>query len=548
MRAIALAACLLICACTPSSTNSMQSTQLAADQTIRIAIPTEVSLDPAQVASDLEYAVAQNMFDGLYQFDEQLRLKPVLAAAVPDVSADGLVYRITLRSDARFWDGHAVTAQDVVYSWNRALDENGPYSSIFQPIVGYQAVQDSLNPGQKPVALKGLTAPDDHTVVINLSAPAGYLTATLALPVAWIVNQSAIELNGTGWADEPKAAVGTGPFRLTSRAVGRSMTLVPVERWWGGATGWLKKVEIEVSPNIASELDGYRSGRFDLIGMEGYSGPNSDGAVVGKVLAADPSHAGEVHSYPYGRTDWLGFDVKSGPLSGPQGASGRRALSLAIDRTRLAKAVCASGILCVAATGGLISKGLAGYLGDGSDPMSLFDPNAAKADLQTWDPDGTKRQGLTYVYVANALFRDVANNLRDQWKANLGINVQLQGYDADTFVFDRSLGDYFAFRGSWAADYNHPQDWYDIFLGDPNPAGAGYGDAVFLALVARADASSGDVADSEYRQAGRALLDQAVVAPLIYFRHTSVFKPYVDGFGANAFVAYPLKDVKILQH
>jgi oligopeptide transport system substrate-binding protein len=542
----ALLSCLMLGACTSSS--SAPTSELAGDQALRVAIPTEVGLDPAQIATDLEYSIAQNLFSGLFRFDEQLREQPDLAAAMPEVSADGLMYRIKLRTDARFWDGHPVTAQDVVYSWNRAIDQNGPYSSIFQPILGYQEVQDSLNSGQKPVPLRGLTAPDEHTVVMTLAVPAGYLTATLALPVAWVVNQADVELNGRTWSDEPNAAVGTGPFRLTSRALGHSMTLVPVENWWGGATGWLKKVTIDIVPDTTKELRGYLDGRFDLIGLGGYGGPNSDGAIVGKILAADPRHASEVHSFPFGRTDWLGFDVKTGPFSGAQGSWGRRAFSLAIDRTRLARAVCAGGILCVGATGGLISKGLAGYLGDGSDPMSTFDPKTAKADLQQWDPTGAKRENLTYVYVANALFREVADNLRDQWKANLGITVQLQGYDPDTFIFDRTFGDYTMFRGSWAADYNSPQDWYDIFIGSQNPSGSGYAESSFFEVLARADASSGDAADGEYRQAGRMLLDQAVVAPLIYFTHTSVVKAYVDGFGANAFGAYPLKDVKILQH
>jgi oligopeptide transport system substrate-binding protein len=545
LSAYALITCLVIGACTPSSTTTKG--ELAADQTLHVAIPAEVTLDPAQIASDLEYSIGQNLFNGLFRFDEQLREKPDLAAAMPDVSSDGLVYTIKLRTDAAFWDGRPLAAQDVIYSWNRAVDENGSFASIFGPVLGYQEVQASLNNGATALPLRGLTAPDAHTVVVKLSAPAGYFTATLAMPAAWPVNQADVDLYGRSWANGPNTAVGTGPFRLTSRTLGRSMTLVPVEHWWGGATGWLKKVTIDVVPDTNTEVRGYLAGRFDLVGLGGY-GPNADGTILGKILAADRAHASEVHSFPFVRTDWIGFDLKSGPLAGADGASGRRALSLAIDRTQLARAVCAGGILCVPATGGLISKGLDGYLGDGSDPMSAFDPKAARADLQQWDPDGTKRQRLMYVYVANGLFRQVADNLRDQWKANLGITVQLQGYDTYAFIYDRLFGDYTLFRGSWAADYNSPQDWYDTFLGNPDPNGSGYADPSFAALVARADASLGDLAEGQYRQAGHALVDQAVVAPLFYFTRTVAVKDYVDGFGASAFYVYPLKDVKILQH
>jgi len=541
----ALALCLLLDACTPSTTTT--KAELADSQTLRAAIPAEISLDPAQISHDLWYSVAQNLFGGLYRFDDELQEMPDLAAGWPEVSADGLVYTIKIKPDAHFWDGHQVTAQDVIYSWNRAIAVNGPYASIFLPVAGFQDVENSLVPGRQPIALPGLTSPDSHTIVIRLSAPAGYFTTTLAFPVTWVVSQGAVESNRSGWSNEPNLAIGTGPFKLASRTLGRSTTLVPVEHWWKGPTGWLKKVQIDVVPDANAERKGYLDGRFDLIGLGGY-GPTSDGAFIGKMLAADSQHAREVHTFPYGRTDWLGFDLKRGPFAGALGLWGRHALSLAVDRKLLAKTVCAGGLLCVQATGGLISRGLAGYLGDGSDPMSAFDLKAAKADLQEWDPDGTKRQNLTYVYLANPLFRDVANNLRDQWKANLGINVRLQGYDTRTFVTERLLGAYALFRGSWAADYNHQQDWYDIFASQPNATGSGYDDPDFLALLAQADASSGMPADVQYRLTGRMLLDQAVVAPLIYFTRTVVAKEYVQGFGANALYTYPLTDVKILQH
>lgn len=544
--AVVAVICLVFDACTPSANSPTK--ELAADQTLNVAVRSEISLDPAEIASDLQYSVAQNLFGGLFRFDDQLRETPDLAAAMPELSPNGLVYTIKLRPDAKFWDGHAVTAQDVVYSWNRAVDdEKSTYASIFQPVLGYQEVQDSLNNGQKPPALRGLTTPDAHTVVIHLTAPAGYFTTTLALPVAWVVNQEAVDANRSGWSNEPHLAVGTGPFKLTSRVLGRSTTLVPVDGWWGGPTGWLKRVQIDVVPDTNAELRGYLNGRFDLIGLGGY-GPNSDGTILGRMLAADPHHAHEVRSFPYGRTDWLGFDIKTGPLAGVDGLWGRRALSLAIDRTRLAKAVCGGGILCTSATGGLISKGLAGYLGDGSDPMSAYDIKTARADLQKWDPDMTKRQGLTYVYTASVLFRQVADNLRDQWKANLGITVQLQGFDTPTFFFNRLFGDYSVFRGSWAADYNSPQDWYDIFVGDLNPTGSGYAEPSFFALLAQADAESGDPANAAYQEVGQMLLDQAVLAPLLYYRRTAVVKDYVDGFGASAFYAYPLTHLKMLRH
>src|SRR5205823_10063726 len=99
------------------------------------------SLDPALVTAPIETTIVYNLFDGLYRFDDQLRLEPDIATGLPDVSADGLVYTFHLRHDVRFWNGASVTASHVVYSWNRAAAAHGDWASfLFSPIAGYKAV------------------------------------------------------------------------------------------------------------------------------------------------------------------------------------------------------------------------------------------------------------------------------------------------------------------------------------------------------------------------------------------------------------------------
>jgi oligopeptide transport system substrate-binding protein len=257
----------------------------------------------------------------------------------------------------------------------------------------------------------------------------------------------------------------------------------------------------------------------------------------------------DIRSFPIGRTEWLSFNLATGPFAGDSGRNGRLALSQAIDRVALAKAACASRILCFPATGGLISKGLSGYLGDGSNSVLGFDPAAARANLQAWDPSGSKRKQIKYFYITNSLFRNVANNLRQQWHNNLGIDVTLQGYDPDTFIYDRNFDAYALFRGSWGGDYDSPKDWYDnLFLGSAPSGGTGYVAAQFVNGLAEANTSTGATALMLYQQADRMLLDQAVLDPLLYYVHTVVVKPYVRGFGANALYEYRWTEISILQH
>jgi oligopeptide transport system substrate-binding protein len=90
---------------------------------LRLANGTEPkSLDPELITGEPEHVLAQALFEGLMRLDGQT-LKPVPGTAESwELSADGTVYTFKLRANARWSDGHPVTADDFVYSWKRLLE------------------------------------------------------------------------------------------------------------------------------------------------------------------------------------------------------------------------------------------------------------------------------------------------------------------------------------------------------------------------------------------------------------------------------------------
>ena len=112
-----------------------------------------------------------------------------------------------------------------------------------------------------------------------------------------------------------------------------------------------------------------------------------------------------------------------GPFTLDQGKAAhdmRLAFTLSIDRTKLAKDLCAN-VACISAVGGVIPKGLLGYLGDGSDPLAAFDPVKARSLLLAADPTGTKSKELIYSYDPENPFNEpTAKFLQAQWLENLG--------------------------------------------------------------------------------------------------------------------------------
>src|SRR5262249_36196669 len=111
---------------------------LDSDETLEVAIGEHFgALDPAQVNAEPESEAAPNLLHGLLKYDRNLNLVPDIATSMPTISSDGLTYTFKLRSDVTFSNGDKVTAKDVVYSWNRAAAQQGPYSTNLSAIAGF---------------------------------------------------------------------------------------------------------------------------------------------------------------------------------------------------------------------------------------------------------------------------------------------------------------------------------------------------------------------------------------------------------------------------
>jgi ABC-type transport system substrate-binding protein len=95
------------------------------------------TLDPASLTDIYGRAVVSQLFDGLVQFDADLKPLPALAEFW-EASRDGRTWTFTLRRGVTFHHGREVTAQDVVYSFTRLLGLKRPVTAteVFQHIQG----------------------------------------------------------------------------------------------------------------------------------------------------------------------------------------------------------------------------------------------------------------------------------------------------------------------------------------------------------------------------------------------------------------------------
>ncbi len=572
---IAGTASLVLGACGGGSTNN---TGLAADQTLKFPILDDyATLDPAVADAETDQQIGQNLFNGLVKFDNNLNVVPDIASALPTVSADGLTYTFPLRKDVTFSNGDKLTSKDVLYSWNRAASMAGAYGTSYggnlSPIVGYKtassnkavgaALETLLEANDPSVVMSGLTAPDAYTVVAKLTAPAGWWLSAIALSdsTGMVVDQNAVKQDFDNWWSNPATAVGTGPYKMTARVPKQSEDFAAVANWWGSPRPTVTKVHIDILQSAASAITAYEQGSYDLYGYGGWS--QAAGVADIKRIQATANEKDQLLLQPKVRTTWVTFNMvndKSRTGGGPFALAGgqtahdlRMAFDLAVDKQKLAEVVCGN-ILCAPATGGLITKGLIGYLGDNADPLAKFDPAQAKTLLKGADPTGTKTANLTYAYDPETpVFKDSAVFLQDQWQTNLGVHVNLIAVSHHAFILARLAGKYAISRDGWQADYNHPQDWFSGLwgsaLGCPDSGcTSGYSTPAYDALLAKANAESLSAALPDYQALSQMLITDVVYIPLFYSVGAFLIKPYVVGAGSNNFVDYPWNGIQIKSH
>ena len=139
---------------------------------VRMALPEgdANTLDPQGYQTLAEDQVLTNVYEGLAYYDQKT-LQPIPALAeLWDVSDDGLTYTFHMRQGAKFTNGRQVTADDVVYSFNRLADPTLGTTYARGLILSSIAGFDDIESG-KATTLSGVKAIDPATAQITLTAP-----------------------------------------------------------------------------------------------------------------------------------------------------------------------------------------------------------------------------------------------------------------------------------------------------------------------------------------------------------------------------------------
>ncbi len=464
-------------------------------------------LDPALTHSGPSGAIG-DLFRGLVVLDPNLQIRPALAEDW-QVSSDGAVYTFSLDPEARFHNGRPVTADDVVFSWERAASAQLA-SPTAMTYLGDIAGLAAYHNGQAD-SITGVKVIDEHTLQVTLESPRVTFLYKLAYPVSWIVDR--FNVGFPGWEQHPN---GTGPYRVLQHLEDQVLLLEANPRFLGGQPP-IQYVRYLMYAGYAQQL--YEQGEIDrtYVLRDQISRVEDPGDGLYGTLLTEPAMC----------TYYVALNTITPPFDDPQV---RRAFALAVDRQRYVEALTDGEDLAAI---GLLPPGMPGSGAALNSPT--FDPEAARVLLAESRYAGEGLPGIVWTVPTSGGYASAGVSfLADTWQRELGVEVTLEGIEWQDYYTRLDAGDYgqILLEG-WCADYPDPENFLEVlFYSGSAQNHARYSSAEFDALAAAARVEADPAARLDlFRQAEQRLLDDS---PAIFLSHSGpsfmAWKTYVGGY------------------
>ncbi len=412
-------------------------------------------LDPTLVVGVSEAHIINNLFEGLTRLQEQT-LEPQAAMAESwTISQDAKTYTFKIRKDAKWSDGVALSAEDFVWSWRRALDPLTAAEYAYQ--LYWIENAEAFNKGEiKDPNQIGVRAIDAQTLEVRLVSPTPFFLKLTALATLAPVPQHVVKkYPGQSWTTDVHM-VSNGPFQLKEWKLQRHIRLVPNPFYWDRASVKLQGLVFYPIENLNTEEKMFLSGRLHLT----HTVPPLRIPFYKEQAQTSKSYS------PFKLTPLLGsyfyrFNTTRKPLNDLRV---RRALALTIDRRVIVDSVVKAGQL----PAGSLTPKIAGYSYQG--PLLPDSPSAAdikearKLLAQAGYPDGKGFGNIEILYNTQDSNKKTALAIQSMWKKHLNIDVVLFNQEWKVFLDATQRMDYDIARAGWVGDYPDPNTFLDMFV------------------------------------------------------------------------------------
>ncbi len=500
----------------------------AAEEAEGKQLSVQVGPDPETIDPALNSAVdGGNMilhaFECLLTIDQDGQIAPGQAETW-ETSEDGLTWTFHLRDGLKWSDGSDLTANDFVYSWRRVCDPEvaAPYAeTVLGMVEGYADAIDG------DLEALGVTALDDKTLEVKLSAPCTFFDSLAAFATLSPVQEAAVEANGDAWAIEPETYICNGPFMITEWVPGSHIIMSKNPNYWNADAVKLGSIKWNLIEDANASYSAYQSGEVLMI----------------KDVPTEeiPSLEGNEEFYvePIIGTYYISYNTQVEPFDN---ALVRKALNLAIDREYVANTLM-QGTYSPATN--FIGGGWKDT--DGSD----FSANAnggqpymnATADIEgalaaleeAGYPNGEGLPVLHYTTNDSGYHKPVAEYLQQAWK-EIGVTLEVEIVEWSSFTPMRRNGEFEIARNGWVGDYDDPSNMLDLLYSSNGNNDGKYASEEFDAAM---DVSRTTIDPAErsaaLHKAEDILIADAACGPLAYYNDFWLQSSKITGMWHSAY-------------
>ncbi len=517
----------LFVGCTSNTTNDKDHLVFRYNEHSNIS-----SLDPAFARNPANIWPSNQLFNGLIQLDDSLKIKPDIAKSWRYIDST-CTYYFTLRSDVFFHEDPSfkpqktrkVIARDFEYSFSRLTDPKvaSPGSWVMNQVELVKAESDSV-------------------LKILLKEPFPAFTGMLGMRYFSVVPKEAVQYYGNKFRSHP---VGTGPFAFkiweeNVKLVLRKNPLYFEVDEQGQHLPYLEAVAITFLPDKQSEFLQFAQGKIDFVNSLDNSYKDEILTASGQLRDTYKDHVYLLKG-PFLNTEYLGFFLGN-PKSNSSNKLLRQAVNYGFDRQKMVTYL-RNGV-GIPATRGFIPDGL-----DGQTTTGGFDYKPAlalKLVQQYMQETGDDSPSINIG--TNGQYLDLCEYIQGELE-KIGIDVNIDVMPASTLRQMKSSGELDIFRASWIADYPDAENYLSLFY-SPNftPNGPNYThfknevfDSLYVASLKVSDISS---RKNLYAKMDSIVISEAPVVPLFYDMAVRFVSKNVSGLGINPQNFLVLKRVK----
>lgn len=473
----------------------------------------DIGFNPLHAFTSTEAQLYTAIYEGLVTYNP-LTLEPLPGVAESwDISKDGKVYTFHLRSDAVFWNGQPVTAEDFRATWLHLLDPKvkAEYSFLLDPIVGAKAFRLGETTDPNTVGIKAVSP---HVLQVTLAYPASQFLKILChysfvpIPPTY--------LNEENWKDL-KVIPGNGPFYVLKHTADE-IILQKNNLYWDAENVDINEIKILLTDDAAKVTKMFNDGEVQwATGSVEWNKVKDQRSIVVNPLFAT--------SYFFFRADKKPWD----------NAEVRRALALLLPWDKIRQ----DNPLYIP-TSTLVPK-ISSY----PDVKGITKSNSPEAMALLAKAGFPQGKGLPTVTIAipnDPESKRIADIMAASWESALGLNVKIKTQDYPGYYQELDKGDYTLGTTTWIGDFADPLTFLQMWTSDSNLNDGAYKNPAYDQKVHESMSQSSPERYKTLADAETILLQGAEVLPIDNSPAINLVKlSDIQGWFPNALDIHPFK-------